>query len=491
MAADGYGALDDEKGEEAKKTKQIRVVEADGWPNCDRLSNLYGSRQGVLLSCGLQEMQRALALSAVVSTLPVALFGEGRQTDPSRPWLDTCVDNDDCSFSPTRLVTVQMMALVGALVGIPFAGYACDALGFPYVVTFGAVLQPLVMQGYAAVGLSRITVALFALRVMHGVDNTANEVGGLAALSVSWTPASASTAFGWRMASHSVVGTVAPLIIAALHWRLGSVGAMFTAVACSGSAAAACAVFLVAVPWLHDPSLRLNPTRKALQGEDEDVSDLEGKVGAVPEMEAEVEIGAQTRGVAKNSADVASAADSPASAAADVRGRGDEGVWLLLIAVAVGVAECLIEGVVMMHLSGVMGYSHGACAWYLALFNVPNAAVMLSADLFLRRVLPWVSMSAGLASSAAAVLGLAWLGANKHDCVGASERESGGSEGEGRQDTWGSGGPVSSLARALCGGEGEGAERGMVATTALLFGVGVAMVRRGGGGDGVAGEPRP
>jgi hypothetical protein len=66
------------------------------------------------------------------------------------------------------------------------AGYACDVVGFPYVVMFGALMQPLVMEGYAAVGVGRITWALFALRMLHGVDMTANEVGGLAALSVTW-----------------------------------------------------------------------------------------------------------------------------------------------------------------------------------------------------------------------------------------------------------------------------------------------------------------
>ena len=73
-------------------------------------------------------------------------------------------------------------------------------------------------------GFSRITAALFALRGLHGVDMTANGVGGLAALSVTWTPARASTAFGWRTASHCVMGTVAPLIIAGLHWHLGGGG---------------------------------------------------------------------------------------------------------------------------------------------------------------------------------------------------------------------------------------------------------------------------
>ena len=134
----------------------------DGWPACDRPSNLFGSRQGVLLGVSLQEMQRALALSAVVSTLPVALFANRRlrhdhhdvpshaNTDPSRPWLVSCGydgmgadDDEGCLYSPTRIVAVQMMAMIGALVGIPIAGYACDALGFPYVVTFGSLLQPL------------------------------------------------------------------------------------------------------------------------------------------------------------------------------------------------------------------------------------------------------------------------------------------------------------------------------------------------------------
>jgi hypothetical protein len=118
-------------------------------------------------------------------------------------------------------------------------------------------------------------------------------------------------------------------------------------------------------------------------------------------------------------ASLSSAALSSLSSGGGGGGNGD-GVWslladvevatTLLIAVAVGAAEFLLEGIVMMHLSGVMGYSHGACAGYLALFNVPNAVVMVLADPFLRRVLPWVSMSLGLAAAAVAVTGLAWLG---------------------------------------------------------------------------------
>jgi hypothetical protein len=48
---------------------------------------------------------------------------------------------------------------------------------------------------------------------------------------------------------------------------------------------------------------------------------------------------------------------------------------------------------------------------------VPNALLMLLAKPYLRRVLPWVSMSGGLAAAAASVAGLAWLGAN--NCVDA------------------------------------------------------------------------
>jgi hypothetical protein len=72
----GYGAVDDggEVKNAEKSNADTHVVERDGWPSCDDPLSISGSRQGVLISCGVQEMQRALALSAVVSTLPVALF---------------------------------------------------------------------------------------------------------------------------------------------------------------------------------------------------------------------------------------------------------------------------------------------------------------------------------------------------------------------------------------------------------------------------------
>ena len=184
MAPRSYGALEDENNDEEEEgggsgggdnnDRDNAVLADDGWPACDRPSNLFGSRQGVLLGVSLQEMQRALALSAVVSTLPVALFAHRRlrhdhhgdvpsshvtHTDPSLPWLVSCSydglgadDDEGCLYSPTRIVAVQMMAMMGALVGIPVAGYACDVLGFPYVVTFGSLLQPLVMEGYNLVG---------------------------------------------------------------------------------------------------------------------------------------------------------------------------------------------------------------------------------------------------------------------------------------------------------------------------------------------------
>lgn len=150
MAGGGYGAVDD-----------VLVVARDGWPSWEhdepsttlsgsfsssdgttvggaehgrRARRLFGSRQGVLLSCGLQEMQRALAFSAVVSTLPAALFagtraGAHSHTDPSRPWLETCGHvggsrgtrggddfGDGCLYSPTRVVIVQMLSLLGRVV---------------------------------------------------------------------------------------------------------------------------------------------------------------------------------------------------------------------------------------------------------------------------------------------------------------------------------------------------------------------------------------
>ena len=119
-------------------------------------------------------MQRALAVSAIVSTLPAALFAGGGggggggggndnaqqpyHCDPSLPWRQchgySAGEGAGAGagamgrgmYSPTRVVMVQMMALLGVLLGIPAAGRACDVLGFPYVVAFGALLQPLVMQ---------------------------------------------------------------------------------------------------------------------------------------------------------------------------------------------------------------------------------------------------------------------------------------------------------------------------------------------------------
>ena len=90
-----------------------------GWPpwrggkdGSVREWRLFGSRHGVLLSCALQEAQRALAFNAVVSTLPAQLFSDNH-TDPSRGWKESCGggisggggggDPDGCLYSPTRV----------------------------------------------------------------------------------------------------------------------------------------------------------------------------------------------------------------------------------------------------------------------------------------------------------------------------------------------------------------------------------------------------
>ena len=56
---------------------------------------------------------------------------------------------------------------------------------------------------------------------------------------------------------------------------------------------------------------------------------------------------------------------------------------------AVGAAGFCCETVVMMHLSGVMGFTRGASAAFLATIALPNALLMLFARPYLRLVLPW------------------------------------------------------------------------------------------------------
>lgn len=184
---------------------------------------------------------------------------------------------------------------------------------------------------------------------------------------------------------------------------LGGVDAMFRVVACSGCVVAACVVYLVAIPWLYIPSLRLaadqggggeGEPEGARGGAHVGADDGRGNTASigvggstVEDGEVETDAGADTgvgegRKGAIGTSEVASthSAPSPSASAAE-----PSGVWslladpeiaaILLTAVAVGAVECLLEGVVMMHLAGVMGYSHAACAGYLALFNVKHPRI--------------------------------------------------------------------------------------------------------------------
>ena len=171
-----YGAVEkeDRDGEEEEENKSENVSEKIvGWPSwsvapwagarhATTTGSLVGSREGVLFSVWCMEAARAFVVAAVVSTLAAGLFrGEEngndeppKSMDPSVPWLDVChndgvyVKNENCAHSPTQVVSVQLVFVLGSLIAFPLASKVADAnrFGFPAVLFIAATVAPEVIE---------------------------------------------------------------------------------------------------------------------------------------------------------------------------------------------------------------------------------------------------------------------------------------------------------------------------------------------------------
>ena len=90
--------------------------------------------------------------------------------------------------------------------------------------------------------------------------------------------------------------------------------------------------------------------------------------------------------------------------------RDPETRCVIAVSAAMGAAEYSVAGAVMMLLSGVMSFDASGCAMFLALRELPDVAVQLSATAYLRVVSVPGTFAAGLALAAGATAALAALG---------------------------------------------------------------------------------
>ena len=90
--------------------------------------------------------------------------------------------------------------------------------------------------------------------------------------------------------------------------------------------------------------------------------------------------------------------------------RDPETRCVIAVSAAMGAAEYSVAGAVMMLLSGVMSFDASGCAMFLAVRELPDVAVQLSAAAYLRVVSVPGTFAAGLALAAGATAALAALG---------------------------------------------------------------------------------
>ena len=95
--------------------------------------------------------------------------------------------------------------------------------------------------------------------------------------------------------------------------------------------------------------------------------------------------------------------------------RDPETRCVIAVSAAMGAAEYSVAGAVMMLLSGVMSFDASKCAMFLAVRELPDVAVQLSAAAYLRVVSVPGTFAAGLALAAGATAALAALGAAAGD----------------------------------------------------------------------------
>ena len=456
----GYGAVAAGAGDAGvpvaagveTKRHDAREAVARGWPSWRALpwggassstDSLAGSREGVLLSVWAMEATRSLAVAAVVSTLAAGLFrGDARLAptrtmDPSTPWLAACGDaarrvpniqtdrgenSVGCKHRPTQVVAVQLVLVLGSLLTFPVASRVADtaALGFPAALAAAAALAPAVARGYASAGVTRVTPALVATRLLAGAYKSFNELGQETGVSVAFTPNAKGTAaaFGSRVAAGCVFGIVAPAIVSRAAADVGA-SRVFDGIALVGACVFVAVLGLVVVPALTAASSL--PVIGARVGEEEENAPASSDGGALS-------VGPTTKKNASPANDgerreqmfqSSSRDESPTSSTLISSWRelvaDGETRLLLFTAMCVGTAEFALEGPVMMALGGVLGFNVADNAAFLSAYNVPRGIVSVLAEPILRRVPAQVLAAGGLLSAACGVAWLAALGERAHD----------------------------------------------------------------------------
>ena len=424
-------------GDETKR-RDARLAVARGWPSWRALpwggassstDSLAGSREGVLLSVWAMEATRALAVAAVVSTLAAGLFrgdgrhGPARAMDPSTPWLAQCGDaafpargthpvdsRSPCAHRPTAVVAVQLTLVLGSLLTFPVASRVADAdgLGFPAALAAAAATAPVVAIGYARAGVTRVTPALLATRLLAGAYKSFNDLGQESGISVAFTPGAKGTgaAFGSRVAAGCVFGIVAP-------------AAVSRAAAVVGACAFCVVMGLVVLPACRGGNDRRLPENGAREGNGGAArAGRPEKDEALPEKEAgSRDVGGGGGGGALEFGLSLPPSRSLLSSWRELVADGETRL-LVFTAASVGTVEFALEGPVMMALGGVFGFDDAANAAFLAAYNVPRGVVSVFAEPILRRVSAQTLAAGGLLSAAC---GIAWLAALGELCAGRAD----------------------------------------------------------------------
>jgi len=280
--------------------------------------------------------------------------------------------------------------------------------GFPAALFVAATVAPVVTFGYAIVGVTKVTPALVLVRVLAGVYVSFAELGQDTAVSVAFATAKTAGAFGSRVASASVFGIAAPVLIARVSATVGTRD-VFTACAYLWVLVWVCVLVWVVVPVVTNAELQVNG------GDDGD--DETTETTTKPAEENAVSKGdTNTKEEDKKQQQVAELELEHNS-----RRRTLHGAWrelfvdaetqlLLFLSACVGTAEFALEGPVMLFLTGVCGFGTAENAFFLSVYSVPRGFVALCAEQVLRSVPARWLASGGLCCASCGVLSLALIG---------------------------------------------------------------------------------
>lgn len=438
-----YGALDGDADPPGPSSSSG----GGGWPSWWRLrrqrggalggfaSFFGGTRESVSVANCLMEMQAAVVVSACVATLSAGLFHRDPavKVDPSLPW--SAQGSHAGANSPTFVSLVHVMAHGGYVLAAPVVGVGVELLGFPVVTALAAALCPLVASGYAAVDFTAVSRGLVRARLLAGAWKATHELSTASGNAVAFTPAASAQAFGRQAAVWSVVSVAAPFAISLLVPTLGVPG-VFIALSATGFVVFCAATILVLTPWMaaggdlppRAPCLNVLSEEEDGDGDERSApgDGGEGGEGGIVSNEAKKKAAglslaaASSRDLSPRSTPTES---SWASTCVSML-RDPETRCVIAVSAAMGAAEYSVAGAVMMLLSGVMSFDASGCAMFLALRELPDVAVQLSATAYLRVVSVPGTFAAGLALAAGATAALAALGevAGDQDAGGGGDR---------------------------------------------------------------------